>query len=76
MVERAEATGLQMPPGWRGRFACDVTVPMVGTTRGWSKVFLLRRPRAVGRDPSESIHPSAEGVRPFSWTPWPLTKLF
>lgn len=76
MVERAEAAGLAMPPGWRARFPCDATAPMMGTTRGWAKLFLLRRPRLVGRDPSEAIHPSAAGVRPFSWTPWPLTKLF
>jgi hypothetical protein len=39
-------------------------------------VFLLRRPRVVGRDVSESIHLSAEGERAWSWMPWPLTRLF
>lgn len=76
MAERAEAVGLDLPPGWAARFPCDPDAPMMGTTRGWAKVFLLRRPRIVGRDPSESVHPTAEGVRPFSWTPWPLTRLF
>lgn len=76
MAERAEAAGLALPAGWRGRFPCDPGAPMVGTTRGWARIFLLRRPRRVGADPSESIHPSAEGVRPFSWMPWPLTLLF
>jgi hypothetical protein len=27
--------------------------------RGWGKAFVLRRRRAVGLDPSESIHPTA-----------------
>jgi uncharacterized protein (DUF2235 family) len=76
MLERAEAVGLALPPGWRARFPCDPKAPMMGTTRGWAKVFLLRRPRVVGRDVSEAIHPSAEGERPWSWMPWPLTRLF
>lgn len=76
MLERAEAVGLHLPEGWHGRYPCDPDAPMMGTTRGWAKVFLLRRPRVVGRDSSESIHPSAEGERPFSWMPWPLTRLF
>jgi uncharacterized protein (DUF2235 family) len=76
MLERAEAVGLALPPGWRARYPCDPKAPMMGTTRGWAKVFLLRRPRVVGRDISEAIHPSAEGERPWSWMPWPLTRLF
>lgn len=76
MLERAETVGLHLPDGWRARFPCDPAAPAYGTTRGWLKLFLLRRPRVVGRDPSESIHPSAEGSRPFSWMPWPLTRLF
>lgn len=76
MLERAEAVGLQLPTGWHARFPCDPRAPMLGTTRGWAKIFLLRRPRKVGQDPSEAIHPSAEGARAFSWMPWPLTRLF
>ena len=76
MLERAEAAGLELPEGWAARFPCDPRAPMMGTTRGWAKVFLLRRPRVVGRDASESVHPSAAGVRPFIWMPWPLTRLF
>jgi uncharacterized protein (DUF2235 family) len=76
MAERAETVGLALPQGWRARFPCDPRAPMMGTTRGWARVFLLRRPRVVGRDPSESIHPTAEGDRPWSWMPWPLTRLF
>ncbi len=76
MIERAEAAGLTAPGGWRERFVCDATAPMVGTARGWGALFLLRRARVVGRDPSERLHSSAEGQRAFSWVPWPLTRLY
>ena len=76
MLERAEAVGLELPDAWRARFPCDPKAPMVGTARGAGAIFLLRRPRIVGRDPSERLHPSAEGQRPYSWVPWPLTRLF
>lgn len=68
MLERAETVGLALPEGWRGRYPCDASAPMVGTTRGWGMWFLVRRRRRVGRDPSESIHPSAEtATRPRRW---------
>jgi uncharacterized protein (DUF2235 family) len=76
MLERAETVGLHLPQGWAARFPCDPMAPPLGTTRGWAKIFLLRRPRRVGQDPSETLHPSAEGERATSWTPWPLTLLF
>jgi uncharacterized protein (DUF2235 family) len=76
MLERAETLGLTLPDDWRGRFPCDAKAPMVGTMRGWGALFLFRRKRVIGRDISEAVHPSAEGERPFSWTPWPLTRLF
>ena len=76
MLERAETVGLALPEGWRGRYPCDAGAPMVGTAKAWGKLFLLRRPRVVGRDPSERLHPSAEGQRAWSWMPWPLTKLY
>ncbi len=60
MLERAEACALPLPEGWRGRFPCDVTAPSVGTTRGWGKVFLARRRRVVGCDPSERLHPTVD----------------
>ncbi len=64
MLERAEATGLALPAGWRARFPRDPDAPAVGSWRGWGKTFLLRRRRTVGRDPSESIHPTAGPGRP------------
>lgn len=76
MLERAETLGLTLPVGWYLRFPCDAKAPMVGTMRGWGMLFLFRRKRVIGRDISEAVHPSAEGERPFSWTPWPLTRLF
>ena len=61
MLERAEDCGLPMPDGWQARFFTDPDAPSVGTWRGWGKLFLLRRPRIVGRDKSERLH---ESVRP------------
>lgn len=60
MLERAEACGLTLPEGWRGRFPCDPAAPMVGTWRSWGKLFLWRHRRRVGRDRSEKLHPSVQ----------------
>ncbi|RSK31626.1 DUF2235 domain-containing protein [Rhodovulum iodosum] len=62
MLERMEECGLPLPEGWRDRFPCDPNAPSVGTTRGWGKLFLLRRPRVVGQDPSEALHETALGA--------------
>jgi uncharacterized protein (DUF2235 family) len=64
MLEKAEACGLDLPEGWRGRFRTDPDAPSVGTFRGWGKMFVARRRRVVGRDPSEYVHVSARGTRP------------
>lgn len=58
MLDRAAGCGLRLPPHWRDRFPCDVEAPSVGTWRGTGKLFLGRRRRRVGADPSEQIHPS------------------
>ena len=60
MLERAADLGLGLPDGWRDRFPCDPSAPMVGTWGGMGPLFILRAPRVVGRDPSESIHPSVQ----------------
>lgn len=64
MLDRAEACGLALPDGWRVRLPCDPRAPMVGTWRSWGKLFLLRRPRVVGRDRSEKLHPSVAEREP------------
>ncbi len=64
MLEKAEGCGLILPPGWRARFPRDADAPSVGTWRSWSKTFLFRRRRKIGRDPSESIHPTAMSSHP------------
>lgn len=61
MLDRAADCGLALPDGWRDRFPCDVTAPMVGTWRAWGKMFLLRKRRVVGQDRSESLHASVRG---------------
>ncbi|MDO9526961.1 MAG: DUF2235 domain-containing protein [Gemmobacter sp.] len=59
MLDKAETCGLPLPEDWRSRFPIDSHAPMIGTWREWGKIFLGRRPRVVGRDSSERIHPSA-----------------
>jgi len=63
MLERLEGCGVTLPAGWAARFACDPEARSVGTWSGWGKIFLSRRRRIIGRDPSESLHPSAAGHR-------------
>ncbi|WP_370804586.1 DUF2235 domain-containing protein [Actibacterium lipolyticum] len=59
MLEKLEACGVELPEDWRDRFPCDPTAVSVGTLRGWSKLFLIRKRRPVGLDPSEALHPTA-----------------
>ncbi|QUJ78005.1 DUF2235 domain-containing protein [Sulfitobacter albidus] len=61
MLARAEASGLPLPEGWAARFAQDITAPSIGTFAGWGKVFVTRRKRVVGGDPSERLHESVTG---------------
>ncbi len=58
MLENASRCGLPLPEGWQDRYPRDVNAPSVGTFRGWGKLFLQRRARVVGRDPSETAHES------------------
>ncbi len=60
MLDRAESCGLPLPTGWRSLFPCDPDAPSVGTWRDWGKMFILRRSRTVGKDPSEHLHPTAQ----------------
>jgi len=67
MLDRADGLGLGLPPGWRERFPCDPAAPMIGSWRGWGRLFLYRRPRVVGRDRSEHLHPSAPPLARRRW---------
>ena len=62
MLGEAEAAGLPLPQDWRARYVTDPAAPSVGSFAGWSKIFLDRSRRPVGRDPSEVIHPSARAA--------------
>ncbi len=64
MLQRAERCGLALPPGWADRFDRDPQAPSTGPLRGWSKIFVQRKIRTIGADPSERIHPSARHVLP------------
>ncbi len=61
MLEKLEACNVPLPDGWRDRFEQDVEARSMGNWRGWSKIFLSRRRRIIGRDMSESIHESLRG---------------
>ena len=59
MLGQAEFHGLPLPENWRARFPTDIHAPSIGQWRGFAKLFLLRKPRVVGADPSERLHDSA-----------------
>ncbi|WP_370283615.1 DUF2235 domain-containing protein [Pseudooceanicola sp.] len=59
MLTQAEASGLDLPEGWRARFPTDGTAPSIGTWQGLGKLFLMRRRRTVGLDRSERLHETA-----------------
>jgi uncharacterized protein (DUF2235 family) len=63
MLDRLESCGLPLPPGWRARFPTDPDAPSCGSWQGWSKLFLSRRRRILGRDPSERLHDSVRPAR-------------
>ena len=63
MLEKAETCGLALPEGWRTAFPSDPAAPSAGSYRGWGKLFLARRRRVVGQDPSESVHPTAQPAK-------------
>jgi uncharacterized protein (DUF2235 family) len=67
LMERAEACGLNLPEGWRGRYPQDPDAPMVGTWRAFGKLFLYRHRRVVGHDASERLHPTVTGAAARRW---------
>ena len=73
MLEKAEAAGLPLPSEWRTRFPQDPTAPSTGTFRGAGRWLISRRPREIGVDPSERVHPSvAEARLAQADTAWPF----
>lgn len=64
MMDKAAGCNLLLPEGWQDRFEQDPDAPAVGTIRSWGKLFLARRRRVIGRDASESIHPTATDHKP------------
>jgi hypothetical protein len=77
MLDRLADCDVPLPPEWRMRFECDVAAPSVGTWRGWSKLFITRRRRCVGRDRSERLHETVPAhAHPVRVTPlMPASKL-
>lgn len=63
MIEKLAGCGITLPDGWRDRYPCDPTAPSVGTFRGWAKMFVVRRKRKIGQDPSERFHESVAAGR-------------
>lgn len=59
MLEKAQDCGLPLPEGWQDRFPVDASAPSVGTWQGLGKMFLIRKRRVIGHDPSEMVHDSA-----------------
>ncbi|MEO1541519.1 MAG: DUF2235 domain-containing protein, partial [Pseudomonadota bacterium] len=60
MLERVEACGVNLPPGWRDRFPTDPLAPAIGNWRGGARLFFFRNRRIVEQAPYESVHPSVD----------------
>lgn len=76
MLEKAESCGLPLPKGWKDRFPMDVNAPSMGNWRGYGSLFITRRSRVVGQDPSEHLHESIKhrAVPPTSRRWWGTTR--
>ena len=71
MLEQAARCGLPLPDEWAARFPQDAEAPSMGTFVGLGKWFITRKPRPVGLDPSERVHPSvAQAPPPRTWMGW------
>lgn len=60
MLEKSTMCGLALPSDWEHRFPTDPFAPTVGRWVGWAKLFWSRSKRTIGRDRSETVHPSVE----------------
>ena len=56
MLRHAARHGAILPEGWEERFPEDPAAPAVGNWRGHGRLFLVRRPRHVGRAAGETLH--------------------
>lgn len=63
MLGHLDHCGVPLPRDWRERFIENPDAPSTGNWRGLSVVFLSRKRRRVGLDPSEAIHPLAIEMR-------------
>jgi len=63
MLEQAESVGLPLPENWQERFPRDATAPSMGTFRGAARWLITRKPRVVGIDASERVHPTVAEAR-------------
>ncbi|MEO0402326.1 MAG: DUF2235 domain-containing protein [Pseudomonadota bacterium] len=64
MLQQAETCGLPLPVGWQTRFDQDPAAPSMGTFAGFGRWLVTRKPRKVGLDPSERVHPSVAQAPP------------
>jgi uncharacterized protein (DUF2235 family) len=63
MLGRLDQCGVPLPRDWRWRFVENANALSTGNWRGLSVMFLSRKRRRVGLDPSEGIHPLAVEMR-------------
>jgi uncharacterized protein (DUF2235 family) len=72
MLERAQDAGLPLPEGWAEFYPQDPAAPSTGTLRGAGRWLVNRRPREIGVDPSERVHPSVSQGLDAQFADWSL----
>lgn len=55
ILGKAQNAGLKMPEGWADAFPIDEDAPSVGMNNGFGRLFVTRRARVIGADPSERM---------------------
>ncbi len=64
MLSRMEAIGLALPADWRARFPRNPQLGPTGRIHGFGRLFVLRRWRKFGVDPSERLHVTVGATAP------------